>query len=116
MPSNNNAALRKAAGIMVRALQRRSPSEKAAASWTIRNTRRGAVEIRSADLGVAATNRNLRHPLFGNRNAWYYTDQRAPARKGWVNRTVDGVARAVENDYAETRINDLLDEYGFKRG
>lgn len=83
----DRAFLKKAASIIRSRLRFRSPSDEAAASWNL-NARGPVVYVRSYDLGVVATNANTRHPLFGDREHWYNTNQNHPKRTGWTSRAV----------------------------
>jgi hypothetical protein len=76
-----------------------APTRKSAESFKARRspgTRTGYV-IWSNDDGTIATEIDARHPLFGDREHWYNTDQNHPERKGFIEKAArDAYDRAAE--------------------
>jgi hypothetical protein len=102
-------ALRRAAEYVASFLRHRSPSAEDASAWRIE--RRGdAVYLRNSDVSAWATEVNARHPLFGNREHWYATNQRDPGRTHWASNAVLEAAGRAEQLFGDTYLERVAAE------
>jgi hypothetical protein len=95
--ADKSEALRRAAEFLASAVRHAAPSAKAADSFRVRASGQGFI-ISSPDNGAKATEMNLRHMTFGNRDAkWHNTNDKAPGRTGWASRALlERANRAAE--------------------
>ena len=60
------------------------------------------------------TDRNSHHPLFGNRDKMFYTNQNHPERTGFINRATDAATDEAADTYANEQTGLILQRYGFQ--
>jgi hypothetical protein len=95
------AGLLKAGRFMMSQIKRKAPSAKSADSFYL-DTEGENVVIVSHDTGTVATNRNWRHPLWGDREGpWYDENQRHPERTHFVENAADEAATYAAERAAE---------------
>lgn len=106
--ADDRRAIQSAARVFLKALQRRSPSAKVAGSFHVEGAGDG-ISVISRVPGAWATDDNARHPLYGDREHWYNTNQRDRSRTDWSAKAVDEAADRAAEVYAD----EVMRELGF---
>lgn len=98
-------SLKRAADYVMGYVQHEAPSQRIRESLRVLKNRDGTYQIRSDRPSADATDRNLRHPVYGHgprkQWGWALTDKNHPEYEGWVERGAEKSTDPANEKFAE---------------